>query len=103
MPNNGKGLAVAGLVLGIISVVFLWVPFVNTVALICGIIGIVCSAKGRAINTRYREPSCLATAGLVLSIIGTALSGIGFLSCTMCSLCVGLSGGFANNVSVVMI
>lgn len=29
----------------------------------------------------------LATAGLVLSIIGTAMAGIGFLTCTLCVLC----------------
>lgn len=81
MNNNGNsnanGLAVAGLVLGIVSLVF---AFLYTwIGLIAGIVGIILSVKGRV----SVEKRGIATAGLVCSIIGTALSGI-FIACALC-------------------
>lgn len=75
--TNFDGLAIAGLVLGIISVVFIFIfPWIG---LITGIVGIILSVKGRAsVNKKG-----MATAGLVLSIIGTSLSGI-FIACALC-------------------
>ena len=35
------------------------------------------------------QPTGLATAGLVLSIIGLTLSAISFFTCTLCVTCVG--------------
>ncbi len=88
-PNgsNGKGLSVAGLVCGIISAVLAWFYLINTVALICGIVGLVCASKGRKQAKAAGAPSGLGTAGLVISIVGTCLAGIGFLSCTLCVIC----------------
>lgn len=91
--NNGKGLSVAGLVLGIVGIVLFWYPMVNTIALVASIVGLVCSVKGKQAATADGAPSGLATAGLVLSIIGLVFSAIGFLSCTVCSLCVVGSAG----------
>ncbi len=47
MQNTGKGLSVASLVLGIVSAVLAWFYLINIAALVCGIIGIVCAAKGK--------------------------------------------------------
>ena len=75
-------MAVASLVLGIISIVFgafgiIWV------GMICGIIGIILGALGKA------EPSkaSMAGAGLVCSIIGTALSLLFYAACFGCAAC----------------
>lgn len=87
MENNGKGLSIAGLVLGIVSAVLAWFYMVNIAALVCGIAGIVCAAKGKKLAVAAGAPTGLGTAGLVLSIIGTSLAGIGFFSCTLCVLC----------------
>ena len=57
---------IAGLVLGIISIVFFWVPFLG---LASGIIGIVCS------NSK-KPRKVIATGGIVTSIIGTVLSAV---------------------------
>lgn len=89
MQNTGKGLSIAGLVLGIVSAVLAWFYMINIVALVCGIVGIVCAAKGKKAAVGAAAPTGLATAGLVLSIIGTCLAGIGFFSCTLCVACVG--------------
>lgn len=93
MNNNGKsnanGLAVAGLVLGIVSVVFAFL--FSWVGLIAGVVGIILSVKGR----KSEEKRGMATAGLVLSIIGTALSGI----VVVCALCiVGTAAGIAGSI-----
>ena len=75
-------MAVASLVLGIIACVFsfcgLWLAIIG---LICGIIAIVCAVKGRKIVAKKG----LATAGLVLGIVGTSLCGLLF-ACGLCAL-----------------
>ena len=58
-----------------------------------GIIGIVCAAKGKKAAKLAGVGTGLGTAGLVLSIIGTALAGIGFFSCTLCVLCAAGTAG----------
>ena len=72
-------MAIAGLVCGIVSVVFAWVYPVSFVAWAVGVVGIVLSLKAKK-----EAPSGMATAGLVLSIIGTALGVIGFFVCGVC-------------------
>lgn len=93
MQNPGKGMSVAGLVLGIISLVLFWVPLFNTLALILGIVGIILSAKGKKKSAAVGAPTGVGTAGLVLSIIGTVVAAIGFFSCTVC---VCLASGFSS-------
>ncbi len=87
--SNGKGFSIAALILGIASMVLAWFTFVNIAALVGAILGIVFACKGRKCSVAANgKPSGLATAGLVLSIIGTVIAGIGFMTCTLCTLCV---------------
>jgi len=64
--NSSTGFAIAGLILGILSVVSSWYPF-------CGlplpIVGIVMSALGRR-SYSYRS---MATVGLILSIVAIVI------------------------------
>ena len=88
MENNGKGYSITGLVLGIVSAVIAWWGiYLSIVALVCGIVGIILAVKGKKMAKEAGAPTGLATAGLVLSIIGTVLAGIGFISCGLCVLC----------------
>ena len=88
MENNVKGYSVAGLVLGIVSAVIAWWGiYLSIVALVCGIVGIILAIKGKKMAKEAGAPTGLATAGLVLSIIGTVLAGIGFVACGLCALC----------------
>ncbi len=89
MENNGKGLSIAALVLGIIACLLCWWGWVGIVALILGIVGIILAVKGKQQAIASGSPTGLATAGLVLSIIATAISGIVFVSCTLCIACAG--------------
>ena len=79
MDNNIDNFAVAGLVLGIVSIVFSFIYI--WIGLASGIVGIVLSTKGLNSTTKKN----MATAGLVCSIIGTSLSGL-FLCCAICAV-----------------
>jgi hypothetical protein len=73
-------MAVAGLILGILSLVGGWIPGVNTFPMwLFGIVGIIISAIARK-----KEPSGMATAGLILSIIGTVLAFFFWIACIIC-------------------
>ena len=87
-------MAVAGLILGILSLVGGSIPVANAFPMwLFGIVGIILSSIARK-----KQPSGMATAGLVLSIIGTILSLITFIACAAC-LAAGAAGaaGFLNN------
>ena len=73
-------MAVAGLVLGILSLIGGSIPGANAFPMwLFGIVGIILSAIARK-----KEKSGIATAGLVLSIIGTVLALITFIACAVC-------------------
>jgi cbb3-type cytochrome oxidase subunit 1 len=72
-PSNGK--AIASLVLGIVSIVFC----VYGIGIVTGIIGLVLG-----ISAKKENPSGMATAGIVLSIIGIVISGITLFACIAC-------------------
>lgn len=75
--QENNSMAIAGLVLGIVSVVF---SFLYTwIGLIAGVIAIILSVKGRKIESKKG----MATAGLVLGIVGTSISGL-FIACALC-------------------
>lgn len=81
-------MGIAGLVLGIIAVVIgLFAGAFGWVGLIVGIIGIILSALACK-----KEKKGINTAGLVLSIIGTALCLIFWLAC---AACVASAGGLS--------
>ena len=80
-----KGMSIAGLILGIFAIILFWIPIFNVISLICGIVGLVLSAKGRGAAKAADVSAGLGTAGLVLSIIGVVLGGIRFLTCTVCA------------------
>ena len=88
MQKDGKVLSIIGLVLGILALCMFWVPMWNILALIFGIAGIILSVMGKKQAVAAGVPTGLATAGLVISIIGTVFSFIGFFTCTICAICV---------------
>ena len=83
-------MAVAGLVLGILSLCGGWIPGVPVWVL--GILGIILSAVAYSKAKRAGQPAGIATAGLVLSIIGTVLSLSLWVACTLCVVAAGAAG-----------
>ena len=82
--QNGKGMSIAALICGILGIVGSFIPVVCYVTLILSILGIVFGVKGQKIAKETGEGKGLATAGLVLGIIGTAFSAIGALCGLSC-------------------
>ena len=88
--NNGKGKAIASLVLGIIAVVFAWFGYGAIVSIVLGIVGIILGIQAK--KSMPEGQTGMATAGLVLSIIGLVLSVIMFVACVACVGCIGAAG-----------
>jgi hypothetical protein len=80
--NNGK--ATASLVLGIVSLLTIFLGQFSFVGIILAIVGLVLG-----INARKEEPTNMATAGVVLCIVALVLDSLVFLACVACV------GGFA--------
>ncbi|HKM32805.1 MAG TPA: DUF4190 domain-containing protein [Oscillospiraceae bacterium] len=95
MDYPGKGKSIAAMVLGIIAIVFCWWGYFSIISLVLSIVGIVL-AVGAKKELPPDAPKGMATAGLVLSIIALALSGIVFLSCV---LCMSILGNAANEIN----
>ena len=68
MPMKNNNVAIAGLVIGIFSIIGCWIPFWD---LVLSIAGIVCSAIGLS---HKGQSSGMAIGGLITSIIGLLLS-----------------------------
>ena len=89
MENNGKGLAVAGLVLSIVGLVFSFLgAWFSIIALPVSIVGLVLAVMGGKKLKAVGAPAGIATAGLVLGIIAVVFSAIFFFTCGICTLCV---------------
>lgn len=88
--GKASGYAIASLVLGILSIIFAVFGkrvFVEIIALVMGIVGIVLGAKARK-----EAQTGMATAGFVCSLIGVILAGIGFV-CVLACATAGLLAG----------
>lgn len=89
VANEGKGFSIAALVLGVLGVVGGWIPVVCYFTTICAILGIIFGVKGRKMSVAvHGKASGLATAGLVLGIIGTAFAVLGILCTVVCAAAV---------------
>ena len=83
---NGKNMSIVALVCGILGIVGSFFFIVQYFTLVLAIIGIVFGVKGR--KTCEPNQTGMATAGLVLGIIGTVFSGVGAV-CTLCVIGLG--------------
>ncbi|KAF5087305.1 hypothetical protein [Acetobacterium wieringae] len=82
--------AIASLVLGIVSLVSIVWSYFTIIGIICAIVGLIFAIQIRkAGELEGFKPSSMATAGLVLNIIGLALCAIVLIACVAC---VGLLG-----------
>lgn len=83
-PDPGQGAATGSLVCGITSlvagIIFGWTTFLALAGLVVGIVGVVLAVNAK----KQGNTSGMQTAGLILSIIGAAISGIVFVSCVAC-------------------
>ncbi|HRG01037.1 MAG: DUF4190 domain-containing protein [Bacteroidia bacterium] len=71
----GKGLGIAGLVLGILAAVVSFVPCLGMYAMFPGIIGLVLSIISIVQANKAGAAKGMAIAGLVCSLVGIAIAG----------------------------
>lgn len=81
-----KKTELTGFILSIVGAALSLIGIGAIFGLGCSIPGLVFSILGGKKLRAFGEPAGKATAGLVLGIIGTAVSGITFLSCMLCAL-----------------
>ncbi len=96
--DDGKKLSIAALVLGILGIVGGWIPVVCYFTTVCAILGVIFGVKGRKKSIAAEgKASGLATAGLVLGIIGVVFAVLGLICTVICSaaLCAAGSAGAA--------
>lgn len=75
-PPRGRGLGVAALVLGLLAVVFSWIPFVNVIGIICGVVGLVLGLVGIFASHRWMSLSgaALCLLGIILGFAVTSVA-----------------------------
>lgn len=76
MENNKNGKAIASMVLGIVGLVFVFFGYFAFIGIVAAIVGLILG-----IMAKKQQPSGMATAGIVLSIIALALCAITFIAC----------------------
>ena len=70
VPNPGKGLSIAGMILGIVGLALFCLWYL---AIPCAIVGLILSILGKKKSKAANAPTGMATAGIILSIIALAL------------------------------
>ncbi|MBU4439309.1 MAG: hypothetical protein L6276_04805 [Acetobacterium sp.] len=85
--------AIASLVLGIVSLVCIFLGYFTIIGIVCAIIGLIFAIQIRkAGELEGFKPSGMATAGLVLNIIGLGLCALAFIACVACVGIIGTAG-----------
>jgi hypothetical protein len=80
MENRNDGKGTASLVLGIISLVFIFFGTVAFVGIILAVIGLVLGISAKKENPEDGK----AKAGVILSIVSLALCTLSFIACAAC-------------------
>ena len=84
--GDGKGISIAALVLGLLGIIGGFIPVVSYFTTVCAILGLIFGVVGRKKSVAANgKASGLATAGLVLGIIGTAFAAIGLICTLACA------------------
>lgn len=78
-------MAIASLVLGILGIIFAFVPVTNIIPLVLGIVGLILGYQARKNGL---EDEKMVKAGIILNIIAIVLSLAFFIACTSCMACV---------------
>ncbi len=73
-PNNGKGLGIAGLIVGIIALLFSFIPCLGMYALLPAVVGIILSAISMKQLGKTGQPKGLAIGGLICSLVAVLIA-----------------------------
>ena len=79
--NPGKSYSIPSMILGIVGLVFIWLPPLSFVVAVVGLLlGMVGKKKARAVGV---PPSAMATAGIVCATIALVIWGIAIIIVAM--------------------
>jgi|GEM_PF-3872282 len=91
-PRSGNGLAIASIVIGVGSLLLLWMKLIlillSILFIIANVAGIFMAVSARRRNESEGRSSGLATIGLIVNIISLSIYSLGFVACTACTACV---------------
>lgn len=73
-PNAGKGMGIAGLVLGILAAIFSFIPCVGMWAIVPGIVGVILSGLSLKQAGEANAPKGMAIGGLICSVVGIVIA-----------------------------
>ena len=77
-------MAIAALVLGIVGLVISFIPGISIVGPICAIVGVVLGVIARKKAKEAGQPTGMATAGMILSIICLAIAVVSVIVAAVC-------------------
>lgn len=86
-----KGMSIAGLVCGIVSLVIGWFGVLSFVALPLAIVGLVLAVLAGKKYKAAGQKSGLAKAALIVGIVAVSICAITFISCGLCVACAAAS------------
>ena len=72
--NAGKGFGIAGFVLGLIALIFSFIPCLGMYAMFPGVLAIILAAVALMQANKGNGPKGLIIAALIVSLIGTAVA-----------------------------
>lgn len=68
-PPQSNGMATAGFVLGLLGLLICWIPIVNILGIVLGLLGAVLAAVGLAKSQKVGTGKGLAIAGMILGVL----------------------------------
>ena len=71
---NGKGLGTAGLIVGIVALLFSFIPCLGMYAALPAVVGIILSAIAMSQASKAGAPKGMALGGLICSIVGLIIA-----------------------------
>lgn len=75
-PNAGKGLGIAGMILGIVAIIVSFVPCFGWWAVVLAVVGVVLSAISLSQASKAGASKGMAIAGLICSILAIIIGSI---------------------------
>lgn len=74
--NNGKGLGIAGMILGILAIILSFIPCFGWWAIVLAVVGVILSAVSMTQAKKANAPKGMAIAGLICSILAIIIGSI---------------------------
>lgn len=75
-------MGIASLVLGIVAILLSFIPFIQLIATMLGVIGLVLGAASRKQSILLEKPTGISTAGMICSGNGIGITLLMYVACS---------------------